>query len=75
MSQLIAASVSQSLPEALQPPAISLRELAPWALFAGALLLLLYIVGVDQGASTLIPGRFLHEWVHDGRHLLGFPCH
>lgn len=75
MSQAIVASASQSLPEAIYPPAISLRELAPWALFAGALLLLLYFVGVDEGATTLIPGHFLHEWVHDGRHLLGFPCH
>jgi putative cobalt transporter subunit CbtB len=61
---------------AIHPPAISLRELAPWALFAGALLLmLLYLVGMDQGALSLVPGKALHEFVHDGRHLLGFPCH
>jgi hypothetical protein len=61
---------------AIHPPAISLRELAPWALFAGALLLmLLYLVGMDQGAASLVPGKVLHEFVHDGRHLLGFPCH
>jgi hypothetical protein len=61
--------------EAIHPPAISLRELAPWALFGLALLLLIYFVGADQGAASLIPGSTLHEWVHDGRHLLGFPCH
>ncbi|WP_159014443.1 CbtB domain-containing protein, partial [Streptomyces sp. NRRL WC-3725] len=22
-----------------------------------------------------ISGEGVHEWVHDGRHLLGFPCH
>jgi hypothetical protein len=75
MSEFIAVSASQPLPAAIHPPAISLRELAPWALFAGALLMLLYFVGVDEGATTLIPGLSLHEWVHDGRHLLGFPCH
>ncbi|WP_231639309.1 CbtB domain-containing protein [Mycobacterium sp. Marseille-P9652] len=31
-------------------------------------LLALYFVGFDQGA---VP----HEFVHDARHLLGFPCH
>ncbi len=75
MPEVMALSSSQQLPQAIYPPAISLRELAPWALFAGALLLLLYFVGVDEGAASLIPGHFLHEWVHDGRHLLGFPCH
>ncbi len=58
------------------PVAIPLGELAPWAVFAGALLLsLLYLVGMDQGATSLISGSMLHEFVHDGRHLLGFPCH
>lgn len=39
-------------------------------------LLILYIVGPDQGA-TLILGSdtHIHEFVHDARHLLGFPCH
>jgi cobalt transporter subunit CbtB len=44
-------------------------------LLAAALLLLLYFVGFDEGAASLVPGSTLHEWVHDGRHLLGFPCH
>jgi hypothetical protein len=63
------------LPEAIHPPAISLREIWPWAVFGLALLLLVYFVGFEQGASTLEPGRWIHEFVHDGRHLLGFPCH
>jgi hypothetical protein len=62
-------------PEAVYPPAISARELAPWALFGVALMLLIYFVGVDEGAASVVPGSSLHEWVHDGRHLLGFPCH
>jgi hypothetical protein len=43
--------------------------------FGVVLLLLVYFVGVDQGAASLAPGRLIHEFVHDGRHLLGFPCH
>jgi hypothetical protein len=62
-------------PEVVHPPAISARELAPWALFGAALMLLIYFVGVDEGAASVVPGSTLHEWVHDGRHLLGFPCH
>ena len=73
MSQ--AAAGSHPLPEAGLAP-IPLRELAPWALFAGVVLLaLLYLVGMDQGATAVFSGEMLHEFVHDGRHLLGFPCH
>jgi hypothetical protein len=56
--------------------AIPLREWLPWAVFAGLLLLLaIYFVGAEQGATSLISGTYVHEFVHDGRHLLGFPCH
>jgi hypothetical protein len=55
---------------------IPLREWLPWAIFAGLLLLLaIYFVGVEQGAVSVVSGRYVHEFVHDGRHLLGFPCH
>ncbi|MGK5544149.1 CbtB domain-containing protein [Streptomyces sp. URMC 127] len=55
---------------------ISLKQIAPWALFGGILMLvLLYFVGAEQGATSLLSGENVHEWVHDGRHLLGFPCH
>jgi hypothetical protein len=56
------------------PAPISLRELWPWALFAVALMALIYFVGVDEGASSVVPGDYVHEFMHDGRHLLGFPC-
>lgn len=59
-----------------RPAAIPLREIIPWLLFGGVLsLLALYFVGVEQGAAALFPGSLVHEYVHDGRHLLGFPCH
>jgi Probable cobalt transporter subunit (CbtB) len=55
---------------------IPLRELLPWAIFAGLIFLLsIYFVGAEQGATSLINGKYVHEFVHDGRHLLGFPCH
>jgi hypothetical protein len=73
MSELV--SPSPPAPEAIHPPAISLRALGPWALFAAAMLVLLYLVGADEGALSVVPGRWVHEFVHDGRHLLGFPCH
>ena len=73
MSDAVASS--SPLSGAVYPPAISLRDVGPWALFALALLTLIYTVGVEQGASSLTSGNVLHEWMHDGRHLLGFPCH
>ncbi len=58
------------------PAAIPVRDILPWLAFGGLLALLaLYFVGVEQGATALLPGELVHETVHDGRHLLGFPCH
>ena len=58
------------------PRPIPVRDILPWAVFVGLLLLLaLYFVGAEEGATSLIPGMYVHEFVHDGRHLLGFPCH
>jgi hypothetical protein len=58
------------------PIAIPIREWWPWALFTAVVaMFLLYLVGLDQGATALFSGETLHEFVHDGRHLLGFPCH
>ncbi|MFC0508934.1 CbtB domain-containing protein [Micromonospora costi] len=58
------------------PAAVPLRQILPWAVF-GALLaaVLLYFVGVEQGVLSVFAGETVHEFVHDGRHLLGFPCH
>jgi hypothetical protein len=72
MAQFASTSISQ--PVAI--PVIPVRELMPYALFGGLLMLLaIYFVGAEQGATSLIHGRMVHEFVHDGRHLLGFPCH
>ncbi|MES4892400.1 CbtB-domain containing protein [Streptomyces sp. NPDC096012] len=58
------------------PAKLPLKAIAPWAAFFGILMLvLLYFVGAEQGATSVFSGTDVHEWVHDARHLLGFPCH
>lgn len=60
----------------VHPVAIPVREILPWAIFAGLMLMLgIYFVGVEEGAAALFDNMYVHEFVHDGRHLLGFPCH
>lgn len=56
-------------------PAIPVRDVLPWAAFGTIFLLALYFVGAEEGATSLIAGTAIHEFVHDGRHLLSFPCH
>src|ERR1700712_5032775 len=58
------------------PVALPLGQVLPWAVFGGLILLLaLYFVGAEEGATSLIKGMYVDEFVHDGRPLLGFPCH
>lgn len=59
-----------------QPVPIPLKTALPWIIFGGVLMLLLiYFVGAEEGATSVVSGMYVHEFVHDGRHLLGFPCH
>jgi len=61
---------------AVAGPIATPRELLPYAIFAGVLAaLLVYFVGAEEGATSLVGGSSVHELLHDGRHLLGFPCH
>ena len=61
---------------AIATPPFSLIQVLPWLIFAGMLALIaLYFISAEQGAASLFAGTAVHEWVHDGRHLLGFPCH
>lgn len=56
--------------------AIPIGKIIPWALLTAVLAALVYyFVGSEQGATALFAGTDLHEFVHDARHLLGFPCH
>ncbi|MGU3432873.1 CbtB domain-containing protein [Actinomycetes bacterium M1A6_2h] len=56
----------------------SVNESAALAVVVAAVILLafltLYLVGFDQGAISR-SGMYMHELMHDGRHLLGLPCH
>jgi hypothetical protein len=58
---------------------IDVSELATTARLAGTVfvsLLMLYIVGLDQGATSIFGSdTHIHEFMHDARHLLGYPCH
>lgn len=56
---------------------LSAASAAVWlAATAFLALLALYFVGVDQSAVSLFGSdSHVHEFVHDARHLLGFPCH
>jgi hypothetical protein len=62
---------------AATPVVISISRSGLW--LGGATLLALlvyYFIGVDQGAWSVFGNdTHVHEFVHDARHLLGFPCH
>jgi Probable cobalt transporter subunit (CbtB) len=55
-------------------PALSPRLLAAAGVVLLALLVFGYLVAFDQGAVSR-SGMLMHELMHDGRHLLGVPCH
>jgi cobalt transporter subunit CbtB len=57
-------------------PAFTLGQVLPWLICAALLTVVaLYFVGAEEGVFGLLAGNAVHEWTHDGRHLLGFPCH
>ena len=59
------------------PVVVPISRAVAWlvgaALFA---LTLYYFIGIDQGALSVTgKNMYVHEFVHDARHFLGFPCH
>jgi Probable cobalt transporter subunit (CbtB) len=64
----------QSLPT---PVVVPVSRAMLW--LAGAAILALaiyYFIGVDEGATSVFGNSMvIHEFVHDSRHFLGFPCH
>ncbi|OBK12738.1 CbtB domain-containing protein [Mycobacterium asiaticum] len=56
---------------------LSAASAALWLAGAAFLALLaIYFVGIDQGAVSVFGSdTHVHEFFHDARHLLGFPCH
>lgn len=68
-------SQTTATPEIAIAP-IPLRDFGPWALFFTLLAaIVVFFVSADQGAISIPAGTAVHEWVHDARHLLAFPCH
>jgi hypothetical protein len=69
---------SMSSPVAVPAPVVVPAARAVLLLGATAMLALAayYFVGVDQGALSVFGSdTHIHEFVHDSRHFLGFPCH
>jgi small neutral amino acid transporter SnatA (MarC family) len=65
-------------PQALRLPLAHPLAAGPWWLVATVLfsLVLYYFVGIDQGALSVFGNDMhIHEFAHDGRHVLAFPCH
>lgn len=62
----------------VDPCAIAAAAATPAWLAAMTMLALIayYFVGIDQGAVSVFGSdTHIHEFLHDARHLLGFPCH
>lgn len=68
---------SISSPNAIPTPVVLPAVRAMLWLVSGTLvaLTLYYFIGVDQGATSVFAGTTVHEFLHDARHFLGFPCH
>lgn len=69
---------SMSHPGTAATPLVIPASRAVFWLVGTALLALAvyYFIGVDQGAVSVFGSdTHIHEFVHDGRHFLGFPCH
>jgi hypothetical protein len=69
---------SISAPTAIATPVVVPATRALLWLVGTAILALgvYYFIGVDQGAVSVFGSdTHVHEFVHDARHFLGFPCH
>ncbi|HZM32536.1 MAG TPA: hypothetical protein VFB77_18690 [Acidimicrobiales bacterium] len=61
-------------------PGVVVAPIRGWALVAllVAAALALWLVTFDNGQLTSVLSRgdlFFHEFFHDGRHIVGVPCH
>jgi len=62
---------------------ISLGEMPLWSWLLVALLLMMLFTLLSASGALLVPllgqaagaADYLHEFAHDGRHLLAIPCH
>jgi Probable cobalt transporter subunit (CbtB) len=75
MSNAYAPGATVAVPTPVVVPAV---RAAAWLIVSSIVALAIYyFIGVDQGATSVFGSNqmFIHEFVHDGRHFLGFPCH
>jgi cobalt transporter subunit CbtB len=60
-----------------RPAVIPVSTTLPWLL--GALVLglaIYYVIGIGAGPESMAGSQMaVHEFLHDARHFLGFPCH
>ena len=59
------------------PVVVPKARAAVWLFGTVALgLAIYYFIGLDQGATSVFGNNmYVHEFFHDARHFLGFPCH
>ncbi|GGF31544.1 CbtB domain-containing protein [Williamsia phyllosphaerae] len=77
MSNTSVATASRPGSLVLDTPDISVVNTALWLTATTAVAALAYyFLGYDQGAVSVFGAdTHVHEFVHDARHFLGFPCH
>jgi hypothetical protein len=59
------------------PVVLPISKAAIWLVGTALLALgVYYFIGVDQGMTSVFGHNMaIHDFVHDARHFLGFPCH
>ncbi len=72
-------TISSAVPTSTSATPVVTSEARAFGWLVGAAifaLALFYFIGVDQGAYSVFGNdTHIHEFVHDSRHFLGFPCH
>lgn len=71
-------NLSQTASGAISTPIVSAKAATVLLLAVTAFVALAayYFVGMDEGMTSVFGNTtVLHEFFHDGRHFLGFPCH
>jgi hypothetical protein len=65
-------TIPSSIPVIISVP----KAIIQLTVVTAAALTVYYFVGVDQGMTSVFGHNMaIHEFVHDARHFLGFPCH
>jgi hypothetical protein len=70
-------SYTPPAPSTSKPISIGLSSGTWWMIGAVFVAVVFYyFIGIDEGAASVFGKTMvIHEFVHDARHFLGFPCH